>query len=99
MGVYRHYGVIFIAVGLLISMPSSKKTRGNGSPAHEKNHNIAQFTDTPPLTATSKPLIPIMKTLFTDVPVLYQMLKRSRIKPNFFANNRSCTVYCGFTWR
>ncbi len=97
MGVYRHLGVIFIAVGLLISMPSSKKTAGNGSPAHEKNHDTAQFTDVLPLTAISKPLIPIMKTLFTVLPVLYQMLKRSRIKPNFFATNRSCTVYCGFT--
>lgn len=39
-----------------------------------------------PLTAISKPLIPIMKTLLRMLPVLYQMLKRSRIKPNFFAN-------------
>ncbi len=79
-------GVIFISVGLLISMPSSKRHAGNGSPAHEKIIILLSLLILLPLTATSKPLIPIMKTLLRMLPVLYQMLKRSRIKPSFFAN-------------
>ena len=36
-----------------------------------------------PLVATSKPLIPIMKTLFTDVTGTVP-----HVKPSFFANKR-----------
>lgn len=67
MGFIGIMGVIFIAVGLLISMPSSKNHAGNGSPAHEKFIILLSLLILLPLTAASKPLIPIMKTLFTDV--------------------------------
>lgn len=39
-------GIIFGSVGLIIT-PSTKNLAGNGSPAHEKIHYTAQFTDTP----------------------------------------------------
>ncbi len=97
MGVYRHYGRYFYRLGLLISMPSSKKTRRKWKSRHEKNHNTAQFTDTAASDSNHKPLIPIMKTLFTDVTGTVPVLKRSRIKPNFFANKPELHRYCGFT--
>lgn len=82
-------GVIFIAVGLLISMPSSKKiTQETEVPPMKKFIILLSLLILLPLTAASKPLIPIMKTLLRTLPVLYQMLKRSRIKPSFFANKR-----------
>lgn len=40
-------GIIFGSVGLIITLPSTKNLAGNGSPAHEKIHYTAQFTDTP----------------------------------------------------
>ncbi len=61
-------GVIFIAVGLLISMPSSKKiTQETEVPSMKKITILLSLLILLPLTVTSKPLIPIMKTLFTDV--------------------------------
>ncbi len=41
-----------------------------------------------PLVATSKPLIPIMKTLFTDVTGTVPDAEEIHVKPSFFANKR-----------
>ncbi len=42
-----------------------------------------------PLVATSKPLIPIMKTLFTDVTgTVPDAEEKLHVKPSFFANKR-----------
>lgn len=79
-------GVIFISVGLLISMPSSKRHAGNGSPAHEKIIILLSLLILLPLTATSKPLIPIMKTLFTDVTGTVPDAEEIAHKAELFAN-------------
>lgn len=79
-------GVIFISVGLLISMPSSKRHAGNGSPAHEKIIILLSLLILLPLTATSNPLIPIMKTLFTDVTGTVPDAEEIAHKAELFAN-------------
>ena len=57
-------GVIFIAVGLLISMPPLKNHAGTEVPPMKKFIILLSLLILLPLVAASKPLIPIMKTLF-----------------------------------
>ena len=50
---------------------------------------LLQFTDTLPSDSSQQAINSNNEdTFLRTLPVLYQMLKRSRIKPSFFANKR-----------
>lgn len=88
MGFIGIMGVIFIAVGLLISMPSSKNHAGNGSPAHEKIHYTAQFTDTPASDSSQQAINSNNEDTFTDVTGTVPDAEEIAHKAELFANKR-----------
>ncbi len=68
MGVYRHYGRYFYRRRFINQYALLKKdTQETEVPPMKKIIILLSLLILLPLTATSNPLIPIMKTLFTDV--------------------------------